>query len=225
MELQCNEVKGDERAAKTTTQKLGEPVTIVITKSTEGVTTSTALPSALSEYLQPPLRDENDEAVTETLTRILRDLGLVNEFQNILKGIKETGYDIRDAVEKRSKKEPTNDLGGHSTGRKLFSMEVHQKAAEAKGPMQMFRRRTYRRRLGDGFKRYSREANEKRQFSSDSPEGDEVRENLSNEQFGYVTGRTTSKKKRRWKDYPGNWVEWVPKFEPFLEPNYQNYQF
>lgn len=216
MEMECNEVKGGEhRAPKTTTQKLGEPVTIVITKSTEPSATTSTVPSALSEYIQTPYRDENDEAVTETLNRLLRDLRLVNQVQNILQGIKETGYEIHEAVKRRSVRPASN------TGRKLASMEVHQKAAETTG-LKKFRKRTYRRRTGDGFKRYSRNIDVK---EASSPVDQMLSDGLGSDQLNSVEESVSNKKKRRWKDYAGNWVEWIPNVQPFLEPNYQNYQF
>ncbi|XP_044746973.1 uncharacterized protein LOC123308409 [Coccinella septempunctata] len=221
MELECNEVKEAAVTSRSTTQKLGVPITIVITKSTEGVSTTTELPSVLSEFVQPPLRDENDETVTEKLNRLLRDLGLVKQVQSFLQGIKDTGYEIRDAVRRRTQRETQNDIGGLVTGRKLFSMEVHAKYSETKGPLQQFRRRTYRRRSGESFKRYSRDINDNIKLYPGKANMDRI-SSENNEESKDFTG---SEKNRRWKKYAGNWVEWVPNFEPFLEPNYQNYQF
>ncbi|KAK9884063.1 hypothetical protein WA026_005000 [Henosepilachna vigintioctopunctata] len=76
----------------------------VATESTNCSPSTTDVPDAISEYTASNVMDENDECMTETLNRLLRDVSLVDKVQNILEGIKDAGYAIRQAVRKKSKR-------------------------------------------------------------------------------------------------------------------------
>ncbi|KAL3286608.1 hypothetical protein HHI36_001108 [Cryptolaemus montrouzieri] len=179
------------------TEKLGVPITIVITKSTENSISTTDIPSAISEYIDPPIRDENDEAVTETLNRLLRDLNLVNEVQNMLEGMKGNDYEILEPVDRRYSR-AGNVVGNLISGRRLFSANFngpqtsHLENYRTNTPRRIkYRKR--RKRMNTVFERI---INRKLKSIENEYFEELLAEGVDMDQISSIRGNPTNKKKR-----------------------------